>query len=126
MVHPQQTAVALEAAYILFMDIVAYSRLPTDEQRRVLSILQNVVRGSEEFRNSESRTHLLCLPTGDGMVLAFFEEPEAPVRCAIELSVALRQHPEVKIRMGIHAGPVYRIEDINLSRNVAGGGVNIA
>jgi tetratricopeptide (TPR) repeat protein len=108
------------------MDIVAYSRLPTDEQRRVLSILQNVVRGSEEFRNSESRTHLLCLPTGDGMVLAFFEEPEAPVRCAIELSVALRQHPEVKIRMGIHAGPVYRIEDINLSRNVAGGGVNIA
>lgn len=123
---PSQAAIVLEAAYILFMDVVAYSRLPTDEQRRVLNILQIVVRASQEFRNAESRTRLLCLPTGDGMVLAFFEEPEAPIRCAIELTIALRNYPEVKLRMGVHAGPVYPIQDINLSRNVTGGGVNVA
>jgi eukaryotic-like serine/threonine-protein kinase len=116
----------LEVAHVLFMDVVSYSRLAMDEQERVLRILQDSVRETAEFRRAEEADVLIRLPTGDGMALVFFGEPEAPVRCALELSRNLQSHPDVKLRMGIHTGPVYRVEDINAARNVAGGGINLA
>jgi serine/threonine protein kinase/tetratricopeptide (TPR) repeat protein len=117
---------ALEMAHVLFMDIVAYSQLPMDEQHRVLKELQAIVRNSSGFTAAQREGRLISLPTGDGMALVFFSDPEAPVRCASEISRALRSHPGVKLRMGIHSGAVYRVADINANRNVAGGGINIA
>ena len=117
---------ALEMAHVLFMDIVAYSQLPMDEQHRVLKELQAIVRNSTGFAAAQREDRLISLPTGDGMALVFFGDPEAPVRCASEISRALRSHPKVKLRMGIHSGAVYRVADINANRNVAGGGINIA
>jgi class 3 adenylate cyclase/Flp pilus assembly protein TadD len=116
----------LEMAHVLFMDIVAYSQLPMDEQTRLIGKLQQIVRGSTEFVRAQKRRQLLRLPTGDGMALVFFGNAEAPVRCAIEISRALRDNSELKLRMGVHTGPVQRVEDINANRNVAGGGINIA
>src|SRR5712691_7465112 len=116
----------LEMAHVLFMDIVAYSKLPMDEQQKVLRLLQESVRGTQEFARAQAKDELIRLPTGDGMALVFFTDPEAPVRCALELSHTLRDHPEIPLRMGIHSGPVYRVADINANRNVAGGGTNIA
>ncbi len=117
---------ALETAHVLFVDVVAYSRLPVDRQERLLDTLQELVRKTTDFPLASSTGQLLCLPTGDGMALVFFADPEAPARCAVELSRFLRDHPEIKVRMGIHTGPVYRISDINANLNVAGGGINIA
>jgi len=119
-------APALEMAHVLFMDIVAYSKLPMDQQHKLLCQLQEAVRNSQAFARAQNAGKLISLPTGDGMALVFFDDPESPVRCATELSRALRQHPEIKLRMGIHTGPVYRVADINAARNVAGGGINIA
>ena len=116
----------LEIAHILFTDIVAYSRLPMDQQEQVLRRLQKTVRGTAEFARAQASDQLIRLPTGDGMALVFFGDPEAPVRCSLELSRYLRGDPEIKLRMGIHTGPVYRVTDINANRNVAGGGINIA
>src|ERR1700726_530141 len=116
----------LEMAHVLFIDIVAYSTLPMDHQRQVLHELQEAVRKTPEFVRAQAEDQLLRLPTGDGMALVFFGDPEAPARCALELSRNLREHPDVKLRMGIHSGPVYRVADINANRNVAGGGINIA
>jgi eukaryotic-like serine/threonine-protein kinase len=116
----------LEMAHVLFVDIVAYSTLPMDRQQRLLADLQELVRGTAEFVRAEAEDQLIRLPTGDGMALVFFRDPEAPVRCAVELAKSLRNHPDIKLRMGIHTGPVYRVADINANRNVAGGGVNIA
>ena len=113
-------------AHVLFMDIVAYSTLPMDQQESVLGKLQEVVAETSEFAHAQAKDRLIRLPTGDGMALVFFHDPEAPVRCAVELDRSLRNHPEIKLRMGIHSGPVYRIADINANRNVAGGGINIA
>jgi len=84
------------------------------------------VRQTQGFIRAETSEELIRLPTGDGMALVFFRDPEAPVRCALELSRALHHYPEIKLRMGIHSGPVYRVADINANRNVAGGGINIA
>jgi eukaryotic-like serine/threonine-protein kinase len=117
---------SLEMAHVLFLDIVAYSRLRMDQQQRVIHDLQEAVRRTPEFARAQASDELIRLPTGDGMALVFFRDPEAPVRCALELTKILRDTPEIKLRMGIHAGPVYRIADINANRNVAGGGINIA
>jgi eukaryotic-like serine/threonine-protein kinase len=111
---------------VLCIDLVGYSLLATDAQGRVLRHLQEAVRQTEEFQRAQGQNDLICLPTGDGMALVFFREPEAPVRCALELSKTLRQNPEIRLRMGIHSGPVYRMADINANLNVAGGGINVA
>ena len=116
----------LEMAYVLFMDIVSYSMLPMDDQQRILAELQETVQSSAQVSCAHADGNLIALPTGDGMALVFFGCPESPVTCALELARALRHHPEIKLRMGIHAGPVYRVADINANRNVAGGGINMA
>src|SRR5215813_1346139 len=116
----------LEMAYVLFTDIVSYSTFPMDKQQQLLDQLQAVVRGTSAFTRAAEKNQLIRLPTGDGMALVFFGEPEAPILCAIDIAKALKSHPEIKLRMGIHTGPVYRIADINANMNVAGGGINIA
>jgi eukaryotic-like serine/threonine-protein kinase len=114
----------LEIAHVLFMDIVAYSKLPMEDQTRLLGELREIVRHTSEFgRGSGQR---LSLPTGDGMALVFFGDAEAAARCALEIARALRDRPELKLRMGINAGPVHQVEDINAQRNVAGSGINMA
>ena len=117
---------SLEVAHVLFMDIVSYSRLHMDQQQRVIHDLQDAVRNTPEFARAQTADRLIRLPTGDGMALVFFGDPEASVRCALELTKILRGHPDIQLRIGIHSGPVYRIADINANRNVAGGGINIA
>ena len=110
-----------ELAHVLFMDVVGYSQMLIDDQREVLRDLNAIVRGTEQFRAAQAQKKLICLPTGDGMVLAFFTAPDASARCAIEIARALRQHPEIKLRMGIHCGPVTALTDANEHANVAGG-----
>lgn len=108
------------------MDIVGYSKLPMDQQEQFLMLLQNTVRQTAEFVRASAAEELIRIPTGDGMALVFFWDAEAPVRCALELSQLLRSQLQIKLRMGVHSGPVYRVADINLNRNVAGGGINLA
>lgn len=117
---------AFEIAHVLFLDVVAYSRLPMEEQAQVLRRLQEMVRQTSAFLRAQKTKSLISLPTGDGMALVFFRDAEAPVRCAVELAQALGTQSGPGVRMGIHTGPVYRVADINANRNVAGGGINLA
>ncbi|MBI4479831.1 MAG: protein kinase [Acidobacteria bacterium] len=124
---PQPSSSAgLEMAYVLFMDIVAYSKLPMDLQSRRITELVEIVRNTAEYQRAQQSDQIVSLPTGDGMALVFFQNPAAPVECATEISRALKSRPEIQLRMGVHTGPVYRIADINTNRNVAGGGINLA
>ena len=116
----------LEIGHVLFLDIVGYSKLLTNEQRERQRELNRVVRGTEQFRAAETAGKLVRIPTGDGMVLAFFTSPDAPVRCAVAISRALRGRNDLPLRMGIHSGPVDLVEDVNDKPNLAGAGVNIA
>jgi class 3 adenylate cyclase len=124
--EPGSDAETLTMGHVLFMDIVAYSKMPMDQQCKLVAMLQEAVRQNPTFLHAQEKNRLIRLPTGDGMALVFFQNPEYPVRCAVELSQTLRQHPEIKLRMGIHTGPVYRVDDINAASNVAGGGINMA
>ena len=119
-------ALSLETAHVLFMDIVGYSKLRIDQQREYIRKLQEIVSATDECRRAQINRNLIRLPTGDGISLVFFSDPESPVRCAVEISRALRNESEIGLRMGVHSGLVYRIADINTNMNVAGGGINIA
>jgi len=123
---PSPSSTKLELAHVLFMDIVAYSRMLIDEQGSVLRKLQEIVRGTNEFTRASNEGELIPLPTGDGMALVFFQDAEAPVRCAVEIARKVREEGDLKLRLGIHTGPVYRVADINANLNVAGGGINLA
>ena len=118
--------IELEIAYVLFIDIVGYSKLVTHEQHRLLELLNQIVRQSEHFRTAEAKSRLITVPTGDGMALVFYNTPEAPVECALEISNAASEHPELKLRMGIHSGPVSGVVDVSGRSNIAGAGINIA
>ena len=120
------SAVRLEIGHVLFMDVVGYSKLLLDEQREIQEQLTEIVRNTNQARVAEAANKLIRLPVGDGMALVFFNSPEAPVQCAIEISKKLKQYPQLKLRMGIHSGPVNEVRDVNGRANVAGAGINIA
>src|SRR2546430_866100 len=118
--------VKFEIGHVLFIDIVGYSKLLINEQSEQIQKLKEIVRGTEQVRIAEAEGKLLRLPTGDGGALVFRTSSEAPVMCALEISKALKNHPELRLRMGIHSGPVNEVTDINEQANIAGAGINIA
>ncbi len=118
--------IQLEIAHVLFIDIVGYSKLSINEQRAAVDELNEVVRASEQFQKAEAAGRLIKIPTGDGMALVFYTSPEAPAQCAVEISRALKEHPRLQLRMGIHSGPVSGVVDVNERANLAGAGLNVA
>src|SRR5207247_11077776 len=124
--------IQLEIGHVLFIDIVSYSKLLITEQSEQLQTLKQMVRGTEQFRLAKAEGKLLGLPTGDGGALVFRTSPEAPVRCALEITKELQKYPgskdkpHLRLRMGIHSGPVNEVTDLNEQANIAGSGINIA
>src|SRR6266513_3699243 len=118
--------IELEIAHILFIDIVGYSKLSVNQQHAAVEELNQVVRASEQFQNAEAAARLIKIPTGDGMALVFYKSPEEPVKCALEISRALKEHPKLQLRMGAHSGPVSGVIDVNGQANLAGAGLNTA
>jgi TolB-like protein/class 3 adenylate cyclase/Tfp pilus assembly protein PilF len=118
--------IELEIAHVLFIDIVGYSKLSVNEQHTRVGELNEIVRGSDQFRKAEASNRILKIPTGDGMALMFYKSPEEPAQCAFEISGALKDNPRLQVRMGIHSGPVSGVVDMNERTNVAGAGINLA
>src|SRR5437016_2391114 len=122
----EKTKPRLEIGLVLFVDIVGYSKLLTDEQSKALQELNQIVRNTEAVREAEAAGQLIILPTGDGMALVFTGSVEGPAECALEVSQALRAQPSLPVRMGIHSGPVRYVMDANARENISGVGINVA
>ncbi len=118
--------IQLEIAHVLFIDIVGYSKLSVNQQHAAVEELNQIVRASEQFQRAEAANRILKIPTGDGMALVFYRSPEEPAQCAFEISRALKEHPRLQLRMGIHSGPVSGIVDVNERANLTGTGINLA
>src|SRR5712671_5122713 len=116
----------MEIAHVLFIDIVGYSTRLTDEQQALVDELNQIVRSSDEFNKAAAAGRLMKIPTGDGMALIFYNSPEQPVECAVEISRGLKHHPGLPVRMGVHSGPVNAVTDVNDRVNAAGVGINLA
>ena len=123
---PAEEQTRLQIGHVLFIDIVGYSKLLVNEQSGLLRELNELVSGTREFREAEAEGKLIRLPTGDGMALVFRTDPEAPAQCALEIARALKEHPRIALRMGIHSGPVNEVVDVNQRQNIAGAGINMA
>src|SRR5881398_533461 len=121
-----QKEIPLEIAHLLLIDAVGYSKLLVNEQIKLLQELNQIVRSTECFRTAEKTGKLIRVSTGDGMALLFFHSPEEPVRCALEISRTLQEHPHIQLRMGVHSGPVNQVTDVNDKTNIAGSGINVA
>src|SRR5450432_2832929 len=120
------TELKFEIGHVLFIDVVGYSTLVINEQSELLRELNEIVRGTPQFRLADAAGALIRLPTGDGMALVFRNSPEAPAQCALEIGQALKAHPQIRLRMGIHSGPVNEVSDVNERANIAGAGINMA
>jgi class 3 adenylate cyclase len=118
--------IQLEIAHVLFIDAVGYSKLSLDDQRTLIERLNQLVRNTAEFRSAEAAGKLIKIATGDGMALVFYNRVEAPVECALQIIQGLKEHPELRLRMGMHSGPVSGVIDVNERPNVAGAGINVA
>src|SRR5438128_3330297 len=118
--------IQLEIAHVLFIDIVGYSKLSISDQHARVEELNRIVRASEQFQRAEAASRLTSIPTGDGMALVFYTRPEAPAQCAVEISGALKEHPRLQLRIGVHSGPVSGVIDVNGHANLAGAGLNMA
>src|SRR3954471_5905711 len=116
----------LEIAHVLFIDIVGYSTRLTDEQQALVDRLNQAVRSSNELNKAAAAGRLRKIPTGDGMALIFYDSPEQPVECAVEITRVLRHHSDLPVRMGVHSGPVSAVTDVNDRVNAAGVGINVA
>jgi TolB-like protein len=123
---PSEEQTRLQIGHVLFIDIVGYSKLRVNEQSGLLRELNELVSGTREFREAEAEGKLIRLPTGDGMALVFRTDPEAPAQCALEIARALKEHPRIALRMGIHSGPISEVADVNQRQNIAGAGINLA
>jgi adenylate cyclase len=123
---PGAAPLSFEMASVLFIDIVGYSLETIDWQSEHLTALQECVRRSPEAARALSDDELITVPAGDGVALVFLGDPLAAVRCALEIARTVSTTPELRIRMGIHMGPVRRHGDIREQINVVGGGINIA
>lgn len=126
MVPARENSIEIEIGHVLYLDIVGFSKLLVDEQSACTARLNHVVKQTQPFSVAAAIDKLFRLPTGDGMVLVFFTNPEAPVRCAIEIATALKEDSPFGLRMGIHSGPVNKIFDVNDRANLAGSGINLA
>ena len=115
----------LEIGHVLFIDLVGYSKLLIEEQKERLGQLTNIVLATSQVAQSTNE-QLVRLPTGDGMALVFRNSSEEPARCALEIAQALKTHPEIAVRMGIHSGPVSDVADVSGRSNIAGAGINMA
>jgi TolB-like protein/Tfp pilus assembly protein PilF/class 3 adenylate cyclase len=118
--------IELEIAHVLFIDIVGYSKLSINEQNAAVDELTQNVRATEQFQKADALERLIKISTGDGIALVFYTNVEAPVRCAMELSRALKDQPRFRLRMGIHSGPVSGVIDVTGRTNLAGAGLNLA
>ncbi len=123
MSEPEQE---MEIAHILSLQIADFASLPINQQTAKLQLLASAINGASSVQSAQKNQQLICLASGDGMLLAFFGSPEAPLRSAISIATAAKQTPELKLRMGIHSGPVFRVRDIQGKDSVAGGGITMA
>src|SRR5215467_6168780 len=97
--------IELKLAHVLFIDIVGYSKLLISQERALLETLNQIVRGTEQFRKAEAAGRLLKIPAGDGMALVFYTSPEAPVECALEIARANIKHTGLELRMSVRTSP---------------------
>lgn len=110
-------------ADVLYMDVIDSELLRAEHQPAIYVELTDLVRGTGEYRRAAAHRQVIVRPSGDGIALVFFTELDAAFCCVLELASQLRSRPHLQLRMGLHSGEVYRLQDINGVEDVTGEGI---
>ncbi|HYX40869.1 MAG TPA: serine/threonine-protein kinase [Pyrinomonadaceae bacterium] len=100
-------------AHVLSIGLVGYMDSQRPVPPELLSQLQQLLHASTEFQHASTHEQLYYQLTHDGAALLFSGDPEAPVRCALELGRALagQSPPQLSVSMGIHSVPLLPATD---------------
>lgn len=112
---------AVRTGHVLFLDLVGSSVLPLEDQMRLVGDLLDRIRASPVYRDALSADNVLSIPSGDGVALVFFDNPETVSDCAKDIAGLLHG---IAVRMGIHSGAVGLVDDIRGGATVVGEGIN--
>jgi hypothetical protein len=103
--------------------------MSTKIQIKKIETLNKSIMNCSTFRLTSKDT-IMALPTGDGMAIGFLQGPELPLKLAIELHGNLAKYNKskipaetVRVRIGLHSGPVFVVNDILDNKNVWGPGI---
>ncbi len=128
------TNLSLIHANFFFVDVVGLSdpSMSTKTQIKKIETLNKSILECKSYK-SVPPDSMLVLPTGDGMAIGFLQGPELPLRLAIELQQNLVKYNKskipseiVRVRIGLHSGNVFVVDDIRKNKNVWGPGIILA
>ncbi|HJT10155.1 MAG TPA: adenylate/guanylate cyclase domain-containing protein [Candidatus Nitrosotalea sp.] len=128
------TTLNLIHANFFFVDIVGLSdpSMSTKTQIKKIEALNKSIAECDAYKTMP-KDSLLILPTGDGMAIGFLQGPELPLKLAMELQKKLNEYNKAKIpseivqvRVGLHSGNVFVVNDIQGNKNIWGPGLIIA
>ena len=118
-------------ANFFFVDIVGLSdtSMSTKTQIKKIEVLNKCISECQSFK-SVPIDSLLLLPTGDGCCIGFMQGPELPLLLAVELHTKLAVYNKgkipsetVRIRIGLHSGNCFLVNDLLGQRNTWGPGI---
>lgn len=118
-------------ANFFFVDIVGLSdtSMSTKTQIKKIETLNKSISECKSFK-SVPIDSLILLPTGDGCCIGFLQGPELPLLLAIDLHEKLAEYNKgkipsetVRIRIGLHSGNCFIVNDLLGQRNTWGPGI---
>lgn len=115
-------------AAVLFFDIIGYTKQPDKKQLALKHQFNKLVTGSLDSLDAGER---IILDTGDGAAIGFLQHPTDALESAMHFRAALIvnkhcDYPDLRVRIGIHLGPVSLVKDMNGQINMLGDGINSA
>jgi len=128
------SSLSLIHANFFFVDIVGLSdtSMSTKTQIKKIETLNRCISECDAYRLTPKEL-ILMLPTGDGMCLGFLQGPEIPLLLAIQLQKKLEEYNKgkipsetVRIRVGLHNGNCFIVNDLHGNKNVWGPGIILA
>ena len=118
-------------ANFFFVDIVGLSdtAMSTKTQIKKIEVLNQCISECHAFKSVPIET-ILLLPTGDGCCIGFLQGPELPLLLSIELHEKLAIYNKAKIpsetvrvRIGLHSGNCFIVNDLLGNKNTWGPGI---
>ncbi len=128
------SGLSLINANLFFVDIVGLSDpdLSTTTQVKKINVLNRCISECGAFKNTP-KDLMLMLSTGDGCCIGFLQGPEFPLKLAVELQRKLNKYNVAKIpseivqvRIGLHAGNCFIVNDLYDNKNIWGPGIILA
>jgi len=116
------------SATVLFFDVVGYTKQPVNKQIKVKKQFNQLL--SDCLEALEDSDHII-LDTGDGAAIGFLQHPEDALEVAMQFRKMMvanehQDYPDLKVRTGIHLGPINVVQDMNGQNNMVGDGINDA